>query len=152
MNTITLVSCVSKKLDRPAPAAELYVSPWFKKARRYAELTSDRWFILSAKYGLVEPDRVIEPYERTLNEMNWHGRIEWAGQVYFSLQEALSGLEGKIVFLAGHHYRDYLARWLEGRFVVEVPLAELGIGQQLAWFEARLKVLTAPIVMPAQDK
>lgn len=147
MTTITLVACVSKKLDRPAPAADLYVSPWFKKARTYAELTSERWFILSAKYGLVEPDRVIEPYEQTLNEMNAWQRIDWASGVYFSLQNKVSGLEGKIVFLAGNHYRVYLARWLEGRFAVETPLEGLGIGQQLAWFDARLKVLTAPVIV-----
>lgn len=147
MSTITLVSCVSKKLDRPAPAAELYMSPWFKKARRYAELTSDRWFILSAKYGLVEPDRVIEPYEQTLNKMGGYERIDWASGVYFSMQQAVSGLEGKVVFLAGLHYRVYLARWLEGRFAVETPLAGLGIGQQLAWFDAQLKVLTAPVIV-----
>jgi hypothetical protein len=33
--TTFLVSCVGKKLDHAAPAMDLYVSSWFKKARKY---------------------------------------------------------------------------------------------------------------------
>lgn len=139
MSTITLVACVSKKLDRPAPAAELYVSPWFKKARRYAELTSDCWFILSALYGLVEPDRVIEPYEATLSKLNRYARVDWANGVYFHIQNTVKEMEGTVVFLAGYHYRVHLARLLRGLVVVETPLAGMGIGQQLAWFNEEIR-------------
>ncbi|MDQ0619218.1 DUF6884 domain-containing protein [Arthrobacter globiformis] len=57
--TIGLVACASQKLQRPAPARELYVSQWFKKASAYAELTCDRWYILSAKHGLIYPDQEL---------------------------------------------------------------------------------------------
>jgi hypothetical protein len=66
---VYLVSCVSQKRKQACPARELYVSDWFLKARRYTERSGCRWFILSAEYGLVAPDRVIAPYERTLNTM-----------------------------------------------------------------------------------
>ena len=59
--TVGLVACASQKLQRPAPARELYVSQLFKKASAYAGLTCDRWYILSAKHGLVHPDTVLEP-------------------------------------------------------------------------------------------
>lgn len=59
--TVGLVGCASQKLKRPAPARELYVSPLFKKASAYAEATCDRWYVLSAKHGLVHPDAVLEP-------------------------------------------------------------------------------------------
>lgn len=36
------------------------------------------WFILSAEYGLLEPDAEVEPYERTLNTMSVSDRREWA--------------------------------------------------------------------------
>lgn len=66
---VAFVSCVKTKADSARPAEQLCISPWFVMARRFAERNSDRWFILSAAYGLLDPDRVIEPYEKTLNDM-----------------------------------------------------------------------------------
>ena len=53
---IYLVACVAAKLDRPAPARDLYTSPWFQKARAYVERQGGQWFVLSAKHGLIAPD------------------------------------------------------------------------------------------------
>jgi hypothetical protein len=61
--TVGLVGCAARKLQGPAPARELYVSQLFRKASAYAEATCDRWYILSAKHGLVHPDTVLEPYD-----------------------------------------------------------------------------------------
>ncbi len=65
-----LVSCVKPKRGYPSPAKDLYLSDWFKKAFRYASQNADEWFILSAKYFLVLPDQVIEPYDLTLKSMS----------------------------------------------------------------------------------
>ncbi|OSI35263.1 DUF6884 domain-containing protein [Bradyrhizobium canariense] len=59
MTRVAFVSCVKLKADTARPARDLYVSPWFIGARRYAERNADSWLILSAAYGLVDPDRVI---------------------------------------------------------------------------------------------
>ena len=48
---------------------DLYRSVWFLKARACAEAVGSCWFILSAEYGLVHPDEMIEPYEMTLDTM-----------------------------------------------------------------------------------
>ena len=66
MQPTYLVACVSQKLDRRAPAAELYRSDWFRKALAYVEGTGARWFILSAAHGLVSPDQRLDPYDVTL--------------------------------------------------------------------------------------
>jgi hypothetical protein len=39
----------------PAPSAVLYVSAIFAERRRWAEASCGRWFILSARHGLVAP-------------------------------------------------------------------------------------------------
>ena len=59
--TVFLVSCVSKKHNRPMPARELYCSAWFQKARAFVERQVGEWFILSAKYGLVAPEVSVGP-------------------------------------------------------------------------------------------
>ncbi len=76
--TIALVSCVKKKRAARCPAQDLYDSDLFRKMRCYAKQHSDRWFILSAKYGLLSPETEIEPYEQTLNNMRIRDRREWA--------------------------------------------------------------------------
>jgi hypothetical protein len=63
---VGLVGCVKSKQSQAAPARELYVSPLFRGRRAWVERTCDRWFILSAKHGLVEPDRVLAPYDEIL--------------------------------------------------------------------------------------
>jgi hypothetical protein len=60
--TTYLVSCVSKKGAAAASAKNLYVSEWFLRVRRYVEATGCPWFILSAKYGLIDPNQIIAPY------------------------------------------------------------------------------------------
>ena len=98
--SIYLVSCVSQKRERACAARDLYISDWFVKARRYAEASGHPWFILSAEYGLVPPDRVVAPYERTLNTMGAAKRRAWAERVVHQLVEAVPDLS-HVVFLAG---------------------------------------------------
>lgn len=131
--TVYLVSCVSQKQERKCAARDLYVSNWFCKARQYAEASGCAWFILSAKYGLVAPDRVIAPYQLTLNTMRVADRRAWAEWVAGQLAKEVPDLT-HVVFLAGERYREYLARHFADRGVaVSVPMEGLRIGEQLSW-------------------
>ena len=129
-----LVSCVGKKVLAPTKARDLYVSDWFKKARQYVENTRDPWYILSAEHGLVDPDTVIAPYEKTLNTMGISERRAWAMRVVDRMQVTLPDCE-KIVVFAGARYREFLIDYLRKRAPsVEIPLEGLRIGEQLSWF------------------
>ncbi|MEE8322785.1 MAG: hypothetical protein V3R57_04085 [Candidatus Bathyarchaeia archaeon] len=44
---------------RPTIAKNVYTGPPFKENREYAETFSDKWVILSPKYGFMEPDFII---------------------------------------------------------------------------------------------
>ena len=135
---LCLVSCVKTKLSDPAPAKELYVSDWFRKARAVVEAEGWPWFILSAKYGLVDPDAVIEPYEKTLKNMQENEQIEWSREVMSALDPSLDGVDSVVIF-AGESYREFLAPKLrELRITVHVPMKGLDWGNQLAWLKAQL--------------
>lgn len=130
---IYFVSCVGQKRADPAPAKDLYISDWFKKARHYAENKGNPWFILSAEYGLVSPKQIIAPYEKTLNTMPVAVRRAWAEKVLMQMKEATPHMKCAI-FLAGKRYREFLANELQSRnVVVEMPMEGLRIGQQLSW-------------------
>jgi hypothetical protein len=129
MRKIVLISCVSKKLPYKAPARSLYISPLFKKNLGYAQrLNPDAIFILSAKYGLVELDQVIEPYDLTLNNIG-SGEIKaWASRVVRQLSALADLQQDHFIFLAGQKYRKYL---LPNLHSYEIPMEGLPIGKQL---------------------
>lgn len=132
--TVFLVSCVSKKRSTPAPACDLYISDLFRKERAFIEATGCRWFILSAEHGLVAPEEVIVPYDRTLNTMGIAGRRAWARRVWIQLSERVLPVDHIVIF-AGHRYREFLLDPLRQEVAcVEIPLEGLRIGEQLSWF------------------
>jgi hypothetical protein len=133
MATVYLISCVSQKRQYQCYARELYISKWFLKARRFVEASGFCWYILSAEHGLVAPDQIIAPYERTLNTMSFAERRAWSERVYEQLSTAVPGLSN-VVFLAGKRYREFLTRYLLNRSIdVSVPMEGLRIGEQLGW-------------------
>ena len=135
---IILVSCVGKKQQRPAPAAELYTSTWFKLARAYAEQSGHKWFILSAEYFLVPPDQIIHPYDTTLKRKKYSARQGWAKRVFNEIKNKAK-IDTKIIILAGLPYREFLTDLLtEAGYNIEIPMDGLGIGQQLAWLKSQL--------------
>ena len=139
MDPVYLVSCVSKKRSNRAPARDLYLSDWFIKARTYVEATGASWFILSAEHGLVAPDDLLEPYEKTLNTMSVSDRRRWAEKVINQMSEKMPKAKS-VVFLAGQRYREFLVDHLRNQGVsVEVPMRGLRIGEQLAWLSAQMK-------------
>ncbi|MET7860407.1 DUF6884 domain-containing protein [Streptomyces sp. NPDC005318] len=61
---LVIIPCGSRKLDRPARAADMYVGSYHRACRKAADaLQPDRLLILSARYGLLGLDDVIEPYD-----------------------------------------------------------------------------------------
>jgi hypothetical protein len=133
-DVIFLVSCVSKKRSAPSKARDLYVSDWFTKARTYVERTGTPWFILSAEHGLIRPDAIISPYEKTLNTMGVRDRKAWANRVIGQMEQNLPAAKGVVLF-AGQRYREFLLDYLHQRFtLVILPLEGLRIGEQLSWF------------------
>lgn len=125
-----LVACCGFKLDHAAPAQDLYASDLFHKARAFAETFGLTWYILSARYGVVPPGRVIKPYDETLNDKSAHELAVWNAMV----SKEWGGAERRgLVVLAGAKYRG----WLEG-VAHDAPMARMGIGQQKAWLKAQV--------------
>ena len=137
MRKVTLISCVSKKLNFKSEAQDLYQSPLFKKNFAYAKkINSDEIYILSAKYGLLKLNDKIEPYDITLNKMNVSEKKKWSDEVYQELQkyEVINNIN--FIFLAGENYRKYLVDKLPH---YEIPMKGLQIGKQLQFLTEKLK-------------
>lgn len=111
---IALISCVSKKQElsdgEKIKAKDLYISPLFKMAYDYAKkLDVDRVFILSAKHGLLSPDKEIGYYNETLLNKSTKECKDWAEDVLQSLKrEKVDLSKDTFYLLAGKKYYQYL--------------------------------------------
>lgn len=129
MKKIVLISCVSKKVSRKAKAKDLYISPLFVGNLRYARsFKPDNIFVLSAKYGLLELETEVDPYNTTLKDMSSAQVKAWADRVAEQLSAKSDLKRDHFIFLAGEKYRKYLAPRLAS---YEVPLQGMRIGEQL---------------------
>jgi hypothetical protein len=129
MKKIVLISCASQKRSNRSKAKELYISPLFRKNLAYARrLNPDGIYILSAKYGLLDLETEIDPYNQTLNNMSTGEIRTWADRVLQQLRQVANLQDDHFIFLAGMKYRKYLCPHLTS---YEIPLEGLYIGKQL---------------------
>jgi len=136
MKKIVLISCASKKLPRKSRAKDLYISPLFKLNLKYARtLNPDDIFILSAKHGLLELDKDIDPYDETLNDMYTSEIKTWAVKVSNQIRKKADVNKDYFIFLAGQNYRKYLIPELS---FYEIPLEGLAIGKQLQYLKRQV--------------
>ena len=136
MKKIVLISCVKSKLKYPVKAKDLYTSTLFQSNLQYAyQLKPDAIYILSAKYGLLELDQIITPYELTLNTMTEAEKKGWSRRVLDVLQKKADLKSDLFVILAGMNYRKYLLPELTH---YEIPLEGLSFGRQLQELKRRI--------------
>lgn len=129
MKPVILIGCGKTKLPTRALGRMLYTGNLFRAAKAYAQKHGSSWYILSAKYGLVDPDDVLDPYDLVLTDLDRRDRELWGEHVRRSLKKA-GVWDREIVFLAGSEY----ARAVSGAPAVKFPLQGLGIGERLRWF------------------
>ena len=129
MKRIVLISCVSQKRSSRAKPEDLYISALFKKNLAYARrLNPEAIYVLSAKYGLVDLETEIYPYNLTLNTMSAEEIRGWAKSTLAQLSQVADLQQDHFVILAGMKYRKYL---IPGLASYEIPMEGLPIGKQL---------------------
>ncbi|NLF43226.1 MAG: hypothetical protein GX587_11065 [Bacteroidales bacterium] len=124
---VALISCTNKKMDKPCKASEMYLpSPRFKLAYEYAKKNSDVVCIISAKYGLIDENQLIDPYNETLNGKSKLERQTWAKGVINKLSQSFDLENDTFVILAGRVYSEFILSAMNN---FELPLEGLSIGR-----------------------
>jgi len=131
---VYLVGCGKSKLTKMAKAKDLYTGNLFKAARRHAERSAPTWRVLSALYGLLDPERRIAPYNRKMGPRD-EDRAAWARSAAATFVNVF-GTDCTVVCLAGEDYAWGICSMLEGQGIpCSTPLTGLGVGKRLAWFK-----------------
>ena len=134
---IGLVACSKTKLDRAAPARELYTSPLFKLSLAYAEAHCSAVYVISAEHGIVELDRVIAPYCTTLADLSPARRSLWWQGIVAWLLLRLYADDSRLMILAGESYVAPIDAALRGTAEIVEPLRGMQIGERLSFLRAQ---------------
>lgn len=147
-HTLVLVGCGATKQPGEHEARDLYTGTLFRKARAFAEQHGDDWFILSAGYGLLYPQRRIGAYDRTLKG----ARQDFVRMWNKGTQSQLWGFrDSRIIVLAGNDY----CGWIDHKEFpyIERPMEGMSIGQQLQYLtQHTTKADADPAPAPTQEE
>ena len=134
VSTLVVVPCGKWKIwDKsptagPTKAEDVYIGPPFKVNREYAKKYSNRWVVLSAKYGFIGPGFIISGnYDVTFKDPSTNpiSVRELKEQIK---QKALDSFD-TVVVLGGKDYADVVCDAFSGLDVkIKAPVAGLQIG------------------------
>lgn len=137
---VALIACSKQKQKGIHKARDIYTSPLFRYALRYAN-RFDRVYILSALYVFVHPNTRIDSsqsHDFSLRNMSIEERRGWSRALALRIRRhAPKG--ARLYWLCGEQYSEFSKRLLS-EYVHVAPLAGLKIGQQLQWYKKRCKI------------
>lgn len=115
---LIITGCTKEKLGYNdtvrVPAKKMYQGRLFKTVRKYCEAMGFDYVIISAKYGLIYPDDVIQGYEKVLRTKEDVRSIQ--PSVEEKIRPLLKNYE-KILVIAGKRYREVLENIWDDRFI-----------------------------------
>lgn len=130
MESIALIACSKRKLAHRAKTRDLYQGERFKLACKFIERYEvDSAFVLSARYGLIGLDEMIQPYDTSLADMTTRERREWARTISMDIIRRLPS-STHIIVLAEDLYADSLRQYLPHAVY---PFTGMDEEQQRAW-------------------
>lgn len=126
---IVFIGCGATKMKNACKARKMYVGNYVQLCLAYAQtfITQDNIYILSAKYGVLPLEKVIEPYNKTLNNMNIEEKQDWKNMVIKQLEDIGINKDTEVVFICGTNYYTLLEDYFTN---YKLPLPKQGIGVQ----------------------
>lgn len=139
---IVLIACSKTKQKQSCKACQMYQGNLFKLSYAYAKKISDRIYILSAKYGLLSQNEIIDTYDKTLKRMRSMERKEWAEKVYDQMNKNdFFQNNNELIFLAGSDYREQLIALIQKNnpnIKCIIPMGNLRQGEQLQYLKQNI--------------
>ena len=133
---IIFIGCGKSKNTKKCKAESMYLGNYFKTCLEYAKFLkgpNDSIYILSANYGVLPLDTVIEPYNKTLNTFSESQYNEWLNIVKNQLNLMNISCFEKVMFLCGKNYYKGLINYFNDYIV---PLSSYsGMGYQIKFMK-----------------
>ena len=133
-NTIAIIPCTNQKSDIPGPAKEVWQGSHFQLTLAHAEVFYDKVYVMSFKYGMIDPDMEIEPYDINIKFANARQRLEWWWRVRDDIKRIVTEDDPELVAVyTGNFDRERIMREFvrNGFRNVIVPWEHNTIGQRM---------------------
>lgn len=134
MKQLSIIPCGIKKVWDKHPelgavtAKEAYVGTFHTLCRRYAEIFTNNWVVLSAKHGFLFPDDIVDgPYDVTFNQKS----DEIISTQRLQAQVKMKKLDqyDELIVLTGKKYKKVIEASFGASFPATFPLLQYkGIG------------------------
>jgi hypothetical protein len=118
----------------------MYVSPLYRKSVLVAEGWRLSFSILSAKYGLLDPDETIEPYDLTLKGASKQFKSEWAHKVDDQIRNSIDRRKRLIVLAGDDYYAPLTEAGIEDPLNFFAPMRGLSLGNRLAFLNQSIRI------------
>jgi hypothetical protein len=144
LQTLVVIPCGKAKIwDKtpdcgPIMAKDAYVGPPFKVNRKFAEKFADKWIILSAKYGFIDPDFIIpENYDVSFTRKCTRSISLESLLEQFSKRKDLHGYD-VVIALGGVAYTEKVVKVFNDISQVIVPTRGLRQGEAMRMLNSLL--------------
>ena len=140
---IIFVGCGKSKSVIPCIAERMYVGNYFTTCMKYARSIcgkNDTIYILSAKHGVLPLQKVIQPYNETLNDFSESEYAVWLDMVVKQLRTLNIQQNESVVFLCGKNYYKGLINYFTN---YTIPLEQFeGMGYQIQYMQKCIRSKT----------
>lgn len=110
---LVITGCSKKKLEHKAAAKDLNQGTFFKKSKKLAKVNNFDLKILSGKYGLLDPNKIIEPYDQKIRTK---ADIERIRKQVSPRIDKLKGEYDIIILIMGKTYRRVMKYFIDNTF------------------------------------
>lgn len=101
--TVAIIPCTNQKSNVPGPAREVWQGAHFQLVLAHAEYFYDKVLVLSYKYGLIEPDTEIEPYDINIKFSPMADKMKWWWMVKDHIKDLCGTKPGLVAIYTGYH-------------------------------------------------
>lgn len=126
---IGVINCGKQKQQKQCRAGDMYTSSFFKMNLEHAKSQCKKVVILSAKYGVLELDDIIQPYDLALATFDKTKIKKWAIRTNRQLRYRI-GKDQTFYCLASNKYKTAL----NGLDVID-PLIGLDLYKRTKWLK-----------------
>ena len=137
---IVFIGCGKKKASITCEAKNMYKGNYFLTCLKYARtLTNeDNIYILSAKYGVLKLNDIINPYNLTLNNATKEQYKEWIIKVLKQFKQLNICRSTKVTFLCGKNYYKELLSYFKPIYVYTPLEMYKGMGYQISFMKKEI--------------
>lgn len=114
MNRIAIIGCKASKQNYECSADEMYSKSWVYRVQRdFISRVYNEYYIFSSEYGVIEPTRVIQPYNTTLyGKMTIKQAPQADNSIILQAAKTINEMEGKIDLHMSNPYYQKLKPYL----------------------------------------